>query len=676
MSTKFFFPILLFAILGLTFSACVDQEFDDPPVRGLPGVEANYTIAQLKQRHTINANADSYTLIDTNIIVSGIVVGNDVSGNIFKELIIEDATGGVAIRLDNTGLYTLYPEGTEVFIKLNGLYIGDYRGRYQISVAAGERIPGPLVAQYVVAGEQKVAVPTSVTLAELLASPQLQRSMESRLLSIEGTQFASSELGQTYAVAGGGTTRNRMVEDCSNNSIIVRLSDFSDFASTDIPEGNGTLKAVFSLFGTTPQLIVREEADMAFTGMRCGGGGGGTGGNLVSIQSVRAAFTGATTTAPDNSKIRGVVISDRANGNLNGRNLFIQDGTAGIAVRFAANHSFNLGEEVEITVSGQELSEFNGLLQLNNIPLANVATQGAGTLPTPRAATVAQILANGSAWESTLVRVSDATLNGGPTYGNGVTVADGTGSLSVFTLLAATFSGNNIPTGTGSLTGIVSDFNGLQMLMRNAADASFQGGGGGETVLVTVASLRSAFAGGSTAAPANTKIRGIVTCDVGNANITGRNAVIQDASGGIIVRFSANHTFALGEELEITVSGMELSEFNGLLQLNNVPNANAISFGPGTLPTPRVATIQEVIANLEAWESTLVRINNVTIPAGGTYSGTKTMQDATGNLDLFTRTAASFSTSNVPSGTFSIIGVVSQFTSPQLNIRNLNDIIQ
>jgi hypothetical protein len=121
---------------------------------------------------------------------------------------------------------------------------------------------------------------------------------------------------------------------------------------------------------------------------------------------------------------------------------------------------------------------------------------------------------------------------------------------------------------------------------------------------------------------------------------------------------------------------MELSEFNGLLQLNNVPNANAISFGPGTLPTPRVATIQEVIANLEAWESTLVRINNVSIPAGGTYSGTKTMQDATGSLDLFTRTAASFANSNVPGGTFSIIGVVSQFTSPQLNIRNLNDIIQ
>lgn len=674
MSTKFFFPFLLFAVLGLTFSACVDQEFDSPPVRGLPDLEANITVAEVKALHSLGNNP---SIIDEDYIVSGIVVGNDVSGNIFKELIFEDATGGILIRLDNTGLYTLYPEGTEVFVKLKGLYIGDFNGRYQISAAAGERVPGPLVAQYVVAGEQKEVVPTSVTLAELLASPQLQRSLESRLLSIEGMQFIAGELGQTYAVAGGGSTRNRNVEDCSNNSIIVRLSDFSDFASTEIPEGKGTLKAVFSLFGTTPQLVVREEADMAFTDTRCGGGGGGTGGDLVSIQSLRAAFTGATTTVPDNSKIRGIVISDRASGNINARNLFIQDATAGIAVRFAANHSFNLGEEIEITVSGQEISEFNGLLQLNNIPLANVASQGAGTLPTPRTATIAQILASGNAWESTLVRVSDAMLNGGPTFGNNVTVADGTGSLSVFTLFAATFSGNNIPTGMGSLTGIVSDFNGLQLLMRNAADASFQGGGtGGTATLVTVASLRSAFGGGATAAPANSKIRGIITCDVGNGNITGRNAIIQDASGGIVVRFAANHTFALGEELEITVSGMELSEFNGLLQVNNVPNANAISFGPGTLPAPRVATIQEVAANLEAWESTLVRINNVSIPAGGTYSGAKTMQDATGSLDLFTRTAASFANSNVPTGSFSIIGIVSQFTTPQLNIRNLNDIIQ
>ncbi|MEZ4985445.1 MAG: DUF5689 domain-containing protein [Saprospiraceae bacterium] len=250
--------------------------------------------------------------------------------------------------------------------------------------------------------------------------------------------------------------------------------------------------------------------------------------------------------------------------------MVVQDGTAGIVVRFAANHNFNLGESVEVTISGQELSEFNGLVQINNVPLGNAVSLGNGTLPTPRQATVAEILANGNDWESTLVSVTNATLNGGPTYGDGMTVADGSGSLTVFTLFAASFSGNSIPTGTGTLTGIVSDFNGLQLIMRNASDADFDGGSSGNPEPITCSALRGLFAGGTTAAPANKLLRGIVISDLTNGNITTRNLVIQDASGGIVIRFNANHEFALGEDIEINVSGMELSEFNGLLQVNNV----------------------------------------------------------------------------------------------------------
>jgi hypothetical protein len=152
--------------------------------------------------------------------------------------------------------------------------------------------------------------------------------------------------------------------------------------------------------------------------------------------------------------------------------------------------------------------------------------------------------------------------------------------------------------------------------------------------------------------------------------------ILQDASGGIAVRLTADHTFALGEEIEINVSNQELSEFNGLLQINNVPNANAVSFGPGTLPTPRIATIEEVTDNLEAWESTLVQIVDVSVVEGGTYSGSKTLQDDTGEIQMFTRTQASFVNNNVPAGQFTVIGVVSQFNDPQIIIRNLNDIIE
>ena len=670
MRLKSIYFFLFLAVLGLTFNACVDQDFDEPPVRVLPSLEANATIKQVKDLHTLGSDA---TEITEDWIIAGTVVADDESGNLYQQLVIEDESAGVIIRLGNTGLYTLYPVGTEVFVRLQGLYVNDFNNLYQIAGdETGGLIPSPLIGEYVVAGETKEVTPTPTSLEEIFASQATFDNLLSRLISLEDMQFADVDLGDTYAVPGGGGGQNRTMVDCFGNSITVRNSDFADFAGEDIPEGNGPVVGVLSVFGTTVQLTLRNTDDVQFTGTRCGVT---VGGELVSIADVRAAYASGTTTGPDDSKIRGVVISDRDNGNFNGQNIVIQDGTAGIVVRFTGNHSFSLGEEVEVTVSGQELSEFNGLVQVNNVPLGNAVSQGNGTLPSPRVATVAELLANGDAWESTLVQIVDATLNGGPTYGDGATVTDGTGNLPIFTFFSASFSGNQIPTTEGTLTAILSDFNGLQLNMRNAADADFEGSGG-DPQEITAAELRALFEGGASAVPAARMLKAVVISDVGNGNLTGRNVVVQDASGGIVVRFTEDHSFALGEEVEINVSGMELSEFNGLLQVNNVPNANAVSFGPGTLPTPRVATISEVNDNLEEWESTLVEIIDVTFPEGGTYNGLKTLEDATGTIGMFTRGDATFSSSNVPTEEFTIIAIVSQFNDPQVVIRNLNDIIE
>jgi hypothetical protein len=296
-------------------------------------------------------------------------------------------------------------------------------------------------------------------------------------------------------------------------------------------------------------------------------------------------------------------------------------------------------------------------------------------LPTPRTATVAQMNANAEAWESTLVKIDNATLSGGTggTYSGNVTTNDGTGSTVIFTRSASTFAAQTFPTGTVSVTAIVSQFDTPQLIIRAPSDVT-GGGGGGGTEPLSVAQVRALFSGTTTNVAANKQIRGVVISDRVNNNWTTRNIVLQDGASGIVVRFGADHTFNTGDSLVINIGGVELSEFNGLLQLNNVPLTNATSPGAGTLPTPRTATIAQVLANREAWESTLVRISNVTFPQGGTYSGSKNITDGTGTMALFTRTAASFAGSNVPSGTVTVTGVVSQFTDAQLNIRNLSDV--
>jgi len=341
MNFKYSFLFLFVAFLGLTFSACVDQEFDEPPGRNLPALEANATIQQVKDLHTLGGNASAIT---EDWIIAATVVADDASGNLYQQLVIEDATAGIIIRLGNNGLYTLYPVGTELFIKLKGLYVNDFNNLYQIAGdASGGLIAGPLIGEYVVAGEVKEVTPTPTSLEEVLNNQVVFNDLLSRLVSMEDMQFAAVDLGDTYAVPGGGGGRNRTMEDCFGNSVTVRNSDFADFAGDAIPEGNGPVIGVLSIFGTTVQLTLRNAEDVQFNGERCGVT---TGGDLVSIADIRAAYNGGATTAPADSKIRGVVISDKDNGNFNGQNVVVQDGTAGIVVRFSSAHNFSVGQEI------------------------------------------------------------------------------------------------------------------------------------------------------------------------------------------------------------------------------------------------------------------------------------------------------------------------------------------
>lgn len=59
---------------------------------------------------------------------------------------------------------------------------------------------------------------------------------------------------------------------------------------------------------------------------------------------------------------------------------------------------------------------------------------------------------------------------------------------------------------------------------------------------------------------------------------------------------------------------MELSEFNGLLQLNSTPLANAKLITSGNQIQPRVVTIAQIISEAENWEGQLLKILNPNFP--------------------------------------------------------------
>lgn len=466
------FSLLTMALLAISITACVKTEFDQPPVGGDgQDIPVNTTIQQLKSYHEVNGGFD---LLTEDLVIGGTVVMDDRTGNYYKSIVIQDSTGGIEVKFSNGFLYNRYPVGRKIYIKCKGLMLTDYNNLIQL--IGGVLVENGQPTDFGLTENQErnnivrgfLGVPPA---PKVVSIAQLNQNLVNTLVTLEGVQFTKADTAQVWADAISQTSLNRTLQNCGNAEVLVRTSGFADFATAKTPSGKGSITGVLGIFGSDYQLFLRDLNDVNMNEARCGQSTGNE--TLVDISSIRALFSGATTFVPAGRKIKGIVISDRAGNNVNSRNIFIQDATGGIVARFDVAHSFNLGDEVEIVVSDVELSEFNKLLQVNNVPLTNAKRISAGNTVTPRIATIAEINTNFNAWESTLVRISNVSITGGATLGsnNGnSTLNDGTGTIAMFTNANATFSSMATPTTPVTLTGIVSDFNAKQILMRNASD--------------------------------------------------------------------------------------------------------------------------------------------------------------------------------------------------------------
>lgn len=454
------------------FTSCVKKDFDAPPDPGKydPNLPVSGSLAKVKALLTSAAA----TPIDSDWTIAATVVANDRSGNLYKQIVIDDGTAGMTLLLEANNLYGDYPVGRKVYLKTKGLYIGTYSNLPQIGMVdetnAMIGVPSTLIGTYVVKGDypHDVLVDT-VSLADIKT---VNPNLLNRLVYIKDVEFSNSDLNKTYAqpsTIASGTSRT--VEDCNGNNIIMRTSGYANFQSVTVPGGKGGLLAIYTVYGSTPQLVLRDTNDVQFTGARCGGGGGPVppSGYVYTIDSLRKLYTGSDYVIPAGN-VAGVVISDRANGNTSGPNVIIQDGSGkGILVYYGGTATYNLGDSILIDVAGNTLTMYQGAMELKAKTTATT-TVATGKSVTPTQVTIGALNGNFTAYESTLVKIVGATITGGATYGGNRTLNDGTGTISLYTATAAVFAGQSVPSGTVTVQGIATPYTaGNEIKMRNPA---------------------------------------------------------------------------------------------------------------------------------------------------------------------------------------------------------------
>jgi hypothetical protein len=267
-----FISILFVAAMG-SMSSC-KKTFDAPPGASDLPIVANTTIASLKALHTVPGQMD---IVADDIIISGIVTANDSTGNFYKELYIEDSTGAIHLKLEQTSLYLTYPVGRRVYVYCKHLWLSDDNNLMMLGsravvngVPSLQGILGSEIDKYVKAGSiGNPVVPTVVTLSQL--GTNMQNPYIGRLIKLEGFEFTPRDTLKTFSdTSVYKSDQNDTIQNCAGEKTIIRTSAYANFAAVPVPKGKGDLTAIYTVFRTTKQFIVRSTADVAFNNPRCG----------------------------------------------------------------------------------------------------------------------------------------------------------------------------------------------------------------------------------------------------------------------------------------------------------------------------------------------------------------------------------------------------------------------
>lgn len=281
----------------IMFTGCIGGEdigFDDDwnaPTGDVPYgnndiKETNViTIAALKDKYFgENPQANDTIKIKEDIQIKGIVTANDIEGNVYNEICVEDATGGILVCIAQGGLNGYLPMGQEILISLKDLYIGHYGSNPQIGMpytnSSGRTFPSRMnrslwQTKFKLIG---VADPSKVQPEVFdvtkISDKAYVMSHAGKVMTVEGVSMAEADGKKVWASdaekdAGNGVSRTIKVNGKANSNFVVRSSTYADFAGDIMPQGKVNLTGIFTVYSTNPQtygytwqILLRRASDI------------------------------------------------------------------------------------------------------------------------------------------------------------------------------------------------------------------------------------------------------------------------------------------------------------------------------------------------------------------------------------------------------------------------------
>ena len=278
------------AFLALTLGSCMGDGYADPDLtEKVPASpwgnnslrEKNViSIADLKTQFATVINSDNgYKLIEKDMMIKAVVTGNDVSGNIYNQVSVQDASGAIIIAINGSGLSGYLPVGQEILVNLKGLYIGSYKKLPQIGGVNTKLSDGSLGMGKIERAiwnehfkilnpgeaDASTVVPEEFDLTKLTDAAYMEANV-GKLMTLKKVKFASANGTNVWAPDDTNTSLELIDAETgkkiSSSNLVVRNSGYSKFANEVVPQGVFDITGIFTRYNNTWQIVLRNTDDL------------------------------------------------------------------------------------------------------------------------------------------------------------------------------------------------------------------------------------------------------------------------------------------------------------------------------------------------------------------------------------------------------------------------------
>lgn len=271
--------LLIFALACTLFSSCMNGDWDEPDFNGAAPYGNNslkeqnvISIAELIKKYpNVFASTDQNKQIDEDIMIKGRITGNDVGGNIYKQVTLQDNTAAIIIAINEGGLNGYLAEGSEILVDLKGLYIGGYRKQPEIGAPYNGTSIGRMQKD-IWAKHFKILGSPDASLIQPVDFNTIKNEMDAncaKLVTLKDVTFKEADGKATFTT---GTAQGNAVNqelDGYGSKVVVRTSTYADFAAMTLPydsEAKKKLKCditgIATRYNSTWQILIRKTSDI------------------------------------------------------------------------------------------------------------------------------------------------------------------------------------------------------------------------------------------------------------------------------------------------------------------------------------------------------------------------------------------------------------------------------